>query len=262
MAIGLDIACVLLTAILAFLSIREMRRQARLVEERALELELFAARVAHDIRSPLSPIFLAVQRALAKGGPDDPLRPMFLRARNSFERINVLIDDLLAFARAGGQIDREARASVRQAVTAVLEDAQPAAEAARVELRCDIPTEDPIVGCAAGALSSILSNLVGNAIKYIGRAEVRRVLVRCVPYRDRVRITVEDTGDCMLQGSEERIFEPYVRVDSSGKQGLGLGLATAKRLVEAYGGTIGVRTSPAGCTFWFELPRTSTPVPS
>jgi signal transduction histidine kinase len=70
---------------------------------------------------------------------------------------------------------------------------------------------------------------------------------------DRARFEVIDTGPGIAPEILPRIFEPYVR-GRHGLPGIGLGLATVRRMVEAHGGTAGVDSSPRGSRFWFELP--------
>jgi signal transduction histidine kinase len=114
-----------------------------------------------------------------------------------------------------------------------------------------------MASCSAGALTSMVSNLVRNAIKYIGGAPVRRVKVACKVRPSSVLIEVEDTGPGLPVGIEATVFEPYVRGSSArDKPGLGLGLATVRRLAQGHGGRAGVTSRPGvGCTFWVELPR-------
>jgi signal transduction histidine kinase len=71
-----------------------------------------------------------------------------------------------------------------------------------------------------------------------------------------VRIEVEDTGPGLAPGFEERAFEPYVQATHRKKtSGIGLGLATVKRMTQAHAGRVGVVSRPGvGCTFWVELP--------
>jgi signal transduction histidine kinase len=112
------------------------------------------------------------------------------------------------------------------------------------------------VACAAGVLTSVVSNLASNAIKYIGTGPVRRLEIRAREEAQVVRVELEDTGPGLAVGSEEQVFEPYVRGRATTQPGIGLGLATVKRLVEGHGGRVGVRSVLGqGCTFWFELPK-------
>src|SRR5262249_49925731 len=115
---------------------------------------------------------------------------------------------------------------------------------------------DGAVRCNPGVLNSLVSNLVRNAVKYIGRGPERHVEVRVVDRGDRARFEVEDNGPGLPRDIEQRVFEPYVRAPDTRQRGIGLGLATVKRLAEAHGGSVGFRSIPgAGCTFWFELPK-------
>lgn len=116
------------------------------------------------------------------------------------------------------------------------------------------PFEDCDAACAPGVLASILSNLVRNGIRYIGDRP-RKVVRVSVQHRGAVvRVEVEDTGPGLPSGMGSSVFEPYVRGQAN-TPGLGLGLATVKRLAEGYGGSVGVLSRAGeGCTFWFELP--------
>jgi signal transduction histidine kinase len=91
----------------------------------------------------------------------------------------------------------------------------------------------------------------------MGNSKVRRVIV-AVELSDArsCRLSVRDTGPGLPPGMEGAVFDPYVRA-SNKIPGLGLGLATVKRLVDAHGGRVGVAPArPSGSLFWVELPRT------
>ncbi len=78
--------------------------------------------------------------------------------------------------------------------------------------------------------------------------------VRGQAQRGRVRVEVADTGAGLPEEMQQRVFEPYVRLDKS-RPGIGLGLATVRRLVLAHGGKVGVSPNAGtGAVFWFELP--------
>lgn len=103
------------------------------------------------------------------------------------------------------------------------------------------------------------TNLAYNAIKYIGDGPVRHIEVRVLDKGASVRVEVEDTGPGLPPDLEANVFEPYVRGRATNQPGLGLGLATVKRMAESHGGSVGVRSTVGqGCTFWFELPKATT----
>jgi signal transduction histidine kinase len=233
-----------------------IRRWRRDIETRIDELGQFAARVAHDLRSPLMPPMLALDRVRARLPPDDPLAGNVERGARSLKTIERLVEGLLAFASSGTGKDT-GNTSVCETLDSVLAEYIDAAAASGITLEIDCPAEVR-VQCGAGTLVSIVGNLVGNAIKYMGAAQERRICVR-VHGDARARIEVTDTGPGLAAGAEQRIFEPYVRGQSSGL-GIGLGLATVKRLVLAHHGSLGVvRNAGCGCTFWVELPVAPDP---
>ena len=119
------------------------------------------------------------------------------------------------------------------------------------------------VACSPGVLLSVLGNLLRNGLKYLGNAEVREVALRVRQRRGRVLFEVEDTGPGIPASLGARIFEPYVRGPNTGAPGIGLGLATVKRLVESHGGSLGVRAGArGGALFWFELDEAAPSEPA
>src|SRR5262249_17914349 len=118
------------------------------------------------------------------------------------------------------------------------------------------PFEPCVVACSPGVLTSMMGNLTRNAIKYIGQAPIRRVNVRVKDQGIFVRVEVDDTGPGLAPGVEAAVFDPYVRSAGTLQPGIGLGLATVKRLAEGHGGRVGVSSRAGeGCLFWFELPK-------
>jgi signal transduction histidine kinase len=92
-------------------------------------------------------------------------------------------------------------------------------------------------------------------VKYIDGGRAREVELRVIRRPPQVLVEIEDGGRGLPPKTEQAIFEPYFRLDHDDVPGLGLGLATVKRLVEGYGGEVGVRSRPGhGSCFWFTLP--------
>jgi len=262
MALQMDLLCVILAGIAAWLVLRAVRQARRIqeehrenVERRAEELEQFAGRVAHDVLSPLASVGLALSLAQKSGSPTQQSAAQ--RGTSSLQRVRGIVDALLEFARSGARPEPGANTDVGPAVAGLLEELRPQAEDAAAELRVD-PIPDCVVASSPGVLVVILSNLVRNALKYLGDASERVVVLRVRPRRASVSFEVEDTGPGVPAELGDRIFEPYIRGRraSTTRPGIGLGLATVKRLVVAHGGTLGTRRgSLGGALFWVELPR-------
>jgi len=262
LALQLDAASAILAAIAAAMAVRAVRQMMRLQEEnrqlmerKAAELEQFAGRVAHDVLSPLSSVSLALSLAQKTSG--QAAQNAAARGMTSLSRVRNVVDALLDFARAGAQPEPGAVASVREAVAGLEDELRPAAAGENVELLVD-PVPDCAVACAPGVLAVLLTNLVRNSLKYMGDSAVRRVHLGVRARRNVVVFEIADSGPGVPEELGDRIFEAYVRGKQTAakKSGIGLGLATVKRLVVSHGGTVGVRRSHlGGALFWFELPR-------
>ena len=229
----------------------------RLQSERNTELEAFAGRVAHDLRDPLGAIALQVLAVTRRHQFEPALTPHFNAIDRQLERMNQVIEALLEFARAGALPATDARANLSEVLSAVLAGIRPRLETIKVELTVT-PVPAVEIACTPGALSSVLANLLGNAAKFVveGSELPRRIAVRVREEAHTAHVEVEDNGPGIPQEAEQRIFEPFRRLSTTRQSGFGLGLATVKKIVEAYHGQLGVRSRPTkGSVFWFELPK-------
>jgi signal transduction histidine kinase len=258
----LNAACVVFAAATAVLVQRQLRRHSALVEEhaalqesRARELESFAGRAAHDILNPVAATQMALTLAIKREAEDGHTRELLQRALRNQVRAQKIIDGLLQFARAGARPERGATADVPSVIDDVAAGIRPKAEAAGIEL-CLEHVAPCVASCSVGVLTSVISNLAHNAIKYMGEGRTRnRIGFRAEERGGVVHVEVEDTGPGIPPDAVKDIFVAFVRGPTQGKDGLGLGLATVKRLCEAHGGRAGVRTSVGrGSVFWIEIP--------
>jgi signal transduction histidine kinase len=257
---ALAASCVVLGLAGALLLHRQTRSRralveahAKFLEDRAAELEQFAGRVAHDIRNPLATAVMGADLLLRRV-IDEPGKELLNRIVRSLSRATTITTGLLDFARSGARPDPGARTNVQEVIADLAAGIGPDAENARIDLRFD-PVPPVLVACSTGVYLSILGNLVRNALKYMGHTATRRITVRVTAEGEKVRTEVSDTGPGIPEEKLPSLFDAYFRADRD-TDGLGLGLATVKKLAEGHDGVAGVTTASGhGSTFWFVLPR-------
>ncbi|HEY1692839.1 MAG TPA: ATP-binding protein [Polyangiaceae bacterium] len=260
MAVVLEILSSLVAFVAAWLAIRASRRfgevlqhNAALQTARADEFEGFAQRVAHDLLSPISGVVFSLG-ALERAHPDAETREIVKRTLRSLARSRQMVHGIFNFARSGARSTPGAHAALGAGIRAAVEELATGDLQSIPAIETE-PFEDCEVACDEAVLGVMLSNLLGNAEKFTRDSPVRRIVVRAALHASSVRVEVEDTGPGLAPGVEHAIFEPYVRATGLTQPGLGLGLATVKRLAESHGGGVGVRRTDAGSVFWFEIPR-------
>jgi signal transduction histidine kinase len=261
-SIGLDAISVLLTIGVGLLVRRMILAHSKALEARARELDHFAGRVAHDLLSPLTAVSLAIEVG-QRLSTDPQAKDILARGRASLHRTRHMADGLLAFARAAAQPEPHARADLAAVLAGVMADQTMIAQQKGIALSVE-PFQNCALACSPAVLTSLIDNLIHNAIKYTTDSPVRQVIVRIVELAGRARVEVLDSGPGVPPGLESAIFEPFVRAPGSSEPGVGLGLATVRRMAEAHDGQVGMRDAAGGGTcFWFELPLSSivTPLP-
>jgi signal transduction histidine kinase len=219
-------------------------------DQRRMEDELrgYADIVAHDLREPLSGI--AIHVAWLERHADEPPAPEVLRLlRAAADRARELIDAVQVYARVG-ELRRE-QVALDGLMAEVAEDLRPTLKAAGARLDFgDLPElyADP------RQMRRVLQNLVGNAIKFRAE-EPPRVEVSARPDSQEWIVTVRDNGIGVRPQDARRIFGMFSRVSPSA-DGLGIGLAVCRRIVDAHGGRIWVEAAEGGgSAFRFTIPR-------
>ena len=178
----IDCLAVLLAAITTSLAAIAMRQSVRSLEDETDELSHFAGRVAHDMMGPLSSLGLSLELLARRTSGDPAAESTAQRGLSIVRRAGRMVEDLLAFSRAGARRDPHATANLKVALEEVVEGLRLEALAAGVELRLQ-PVDSYLVACSPGVLTSIASNLARNAIKHMGDSSIRRVDVRVVGIR-------------------------------------------------------------------------------
>lgn len=226
-----------------------VRDQLRRTNE---HLTQFAGQVSHDLRTPLTAIL--VNAELLAGEPvvqaDRDVTEMVAGLSDAGHRMNAMIEEMLAFAREGGRL-RLVETDLATVVSAVRSDLAPLVTRAGTDLRVG---ELPHVLGDPDLLYSVVLNLLTNAIKFARTGEQSIVSITADRLERHWRIRVTDNGIGVPADRHEAMFELFARDDET-VAGHGIGLATARRIVEAHGGTIGMETPAAGGTsVWFDLP--------
>jgi signal transduction histidine kinase len=215
-------------------------------------LWLFAGQVGHDLRTPLTAILANAEMLAAEPSvaDDEELGWMVEGITRAANRMNKMIEEMLAYARQGG-VPSVGVTDLDGVVRQALEDLAPVIAEADAEVRVDpLPTlrADP------GQMYSVVRNLLSNAVKFARPGTPPRVRVRTEQLEGRWRVHVDDNGIGVDPDRREAMFVLFARADKR-VDGRGIGLATVRKLVEAHGGRVGMDEAPGGGTsVWFELP--------
>ena len=218
------------------------------------------AMVSHDLRNPLSVIMARASQLLEHGiSPGEPerTRAAMESILRSTERMNRLISDMLDAATLElGQFQiQQALQSMHEIVADVLEAHAPQAAARGILIAAELDQGALDASCDRERIIQVLSNLLGNAIKYSPPGSPISLQARRGAAGD-LWVAVDDCGPGIAPADLPHIFDRYWHGRRAGRGSVGLGLSIARGIVEAHGGRIWVEARPGGgSSFRFTLPR-------
>ncbi len=242
----------------AGIAIENARLHAAAVKAVTLRDELINV-ASHDLKTPLSAIHLRalmLERRLAAVAPPDAIEGVRGIIRTT-RQMEMLIMDVLESARIhSGQLELSLSDEDLVRLTAeAIDTVRPIATQAGLRLEMALPSAPLVVRCDRGRVLQVLSNLLGNALKFTSSGGRIRVALELNNGRAVYRIS--DTGRGIDASELPQIFDRYRRAsNSSGAFGIGLGLSIVKGIVDAHKGTVNVESElGVGTTITFALPR-------
>jgi signal transduction histidine kinase len=206
----------------------------------------FLADVSHELRTPVAAL-RTFNELLQDGAVEDPAtRQEFLEtSRQQIERLDWLASNLLELSKLeSGLVSLDLRPDdLRAVVEGAVQQAEPGARRKGVDLNFELPAEPIRQRHDAQRLGQVLSNLIGNAVKFTPSGGNVRVTLR--PARGGARLTVRDTGVGIDASELPKVFDRFFRGSRSTElraSGSGLGLSIARSIVEMHGGRIGIES--------------------
>jgi PAS domain S-box-containing protein len=220
--------------------------------------------VAHELRGPLMVLdnALEILETEYPGLTPGEFTHVLGTARRTSRRMRTLMEDLLSAGsiQSGHFVVAPRKTPLRDILNDALEIVRPSMDARGQLADIDESVENSSVMADRRYARQVLSNLLANASKY--SPEHSRIAVVAVVVDTMIRISVEDQGPGIPTEQQAGLFERFYRVRSdSDAPGVGLGLAIAKGIVEAHGGSIGIDSEPGnGTRVWFTLPGATRPM--
>jgi len=239
---------------------RDAHRQRLAAEGEKLRNAILAA-VSHDLRTPLAAIAGAAGSLASEEGKLDPAarRELVLTIHEEAQRMNRLANNLLEMGRLQSQsvaLRREWQ-PLEEVFGSALHPLEPSIRGREVILR--VPEDLPLVAIDEVLIERALVNLLENALRYTPLGTPIELAASAVP--GEVTVEVLDRGPGLVPGEEGRIFDKFFRGEAArSRDGVGLGLAVARAIVEAHGGRIwAANREGGGAAFRFTLPLTGEP---
>jgi signal transduction histidine kinase len=244
---------------------REIEEKSRLLEVADRHKSEFLANMSHELRTPLNAIIgfseVLLQRMFGELNPkqDEYLQDVLSSGRHLLSLINDILD--LSKVEAGRMELELARFDLPQALQDTLVLVRERAVRHGIDLHLDADGRLGALVADERKIKQVMLNLLSNAVKFT--PEGGRVEVRAIPTDGAVEISVADTGVGIAPEHQELIFEEFRQVGGDyahKREGTGLGLTLARKLVELHGGRLWVKSQPGqGSTFTFSVPERPWP---
>lgn len=239
-----------------------LRQTVSRLRELDVSKSRFVSNVSHELRTPLTIINTFV--SLVNDGIAGPVAPKQKECLDTVlrncERLAGLIENVLDLGRieSGREEFRRERSKIGEMLQQCHHDFLPQCLLRHQQLNIEIPETIPDVLCDRDKIAQVLTNLLGNAVKFT--PDGGTITLSATAQENAVRIDVTDNGPGIRPEDQNRIFEAFVQIarsdDGSGSKGTGLGLAISKHIIDIHEGILQVESAPEkGSCFFFTLPN-------
>lgn len=242
----------------------ELRHARDMAEKASRSKTEFLSRMSHELRTPMNAILgfgQLLENNLSGNLSTEDLESISEILKGGYHLLE-LINEVLDLSRVeSGRLqlsleDVELCLLVKETITLI----SPLAEQSGIKIIFPDNIEGMAIHADRMRIKQVILNILSNAVKY--NCKNGSITIQCSQENNRVRLAVTDTGPGIPEGLQDRVFEPFDRLnaDTTSIEGTGIGLSLAKKLLEFMGGHIGFDSQPGeGTTFWIEIKSGTLP---
>jgi two-component system sensor histidine kinase/response regulator len=233
---------------------RELQNRTAELQDTVQELERYSYSISHDMRAPLRAMKGYADVLIEEAAPQmsEEHQAFLHKISSASQRLDRLIEDVLSYSLLSRSKFNLKSVNADELIREIIEQ-YPGFQPPEVDIR--IEGKLPVVWANEATLTQCVSNLLGNAIKFVPKDRKPAIVIRADVHNKETRIWIEDNGIGIAPHDLERIFGIFVKVHSaSSYAGTGIGLSIVRRAAEKMGGQVGVEsTLGQGSRFWLKL---------
>jgi signal transduction histidine kinase len=243
------------------------RKNLEQANEELLEIDQlktnFLSNISHELRTPLAAIKGYLQLTMTKQNDEDPIKEWIRIAHNSCRRLDFMIGQLLDTAMLQSKKINFTFEPIEmpQLIDSCLDILKPQLEGASCRISRDYAEDLPLVKADKDHMTSIILNLLGNALKFSEQSNEISISAQKTD-NHKVQVAVIDQGIGISEQYHDKIFDRFFQVDSSSTRiygGSGIGLALVKELIEAHDGEVWLNSEVGkGSAFYFTIPQANS----
>ena len=226
-------------------------QQQLIITEKLISIGKLSAGVAHEINNPLTGILAFTESLILESDEDDPKRDDYIIIRREALRCRTIVKNLLDFTRQ--EVPELKAEDINETIQQTIEIVRHQAKFSKIKINKELGDSLPSVYIDAGQIKQVILNLLINSVEAMSDGGVITIKTQFLKIRDRVEITVEDTGKGIAKQNLDNIFEPFF--STKGGKTNGLGLSISLEIIKNHNGEFEVESKlEEGTKFFVILP--------